>query len=358
MNLLEYHTYHTALGAAIAPDGIPLHYGNLKAEYRAALEQAVIMDRSHEGRIEASGRDRFNLIHRISTNDVLGMTLGEGRPTIFTNPIGRIIDRIVIYNRGETALLTTEPGRGTPILNYLRRQVFFSDEASFNDMGDSTRQLVLHGPNADAVIEELAPGASTIPPFYGLEAKIAEASVFVARRKPISGTHWIILVPRQQAAAIWSAMLEAGSAFGLIPAGSLTYNAVRIRAGYPAAGCELSTDYIPLEAGLWDEVSFTKGCYTGQEIIARMESRDRLAKRMVQVRLSAWVEAPAHLYFEGKAVGTLTSSVTTPDGEILGIGFLKVPLAMHEQELAAGENGSQAVITALAGVQPPQRTKR
>ena len=351
MNLLERHT---GLGGIVAPDGIPLHYGNLKAEYHAALEQAVLMDRSHEGRFEASGRDRFNLIHRISTNDVLHMAPSEGRPTIFTNPNGRILDRIMIYNRGETALLTTEPGRGAPLMSYLERQVFFGDEASFTDLAGATRQFVLHGPLADTIIEALVPGASAILQFFGLEANIGETQVFLARRKPMSGIHWAIIVPVPQAELVWLTILETGSAFGLIPTGSLVYNALRIRAGHPAAGRELSTDYIPLEAGLWDEVSFTKGCYTGQEIIARMESRNRLAKTIVQLRLSAWVEAPGNLYLEGKAVGTLTSSVITPDDEILGIGFVKVPLAIPDQELVAGENKGRAIITALAGAQPPQ----
>ncbi len=149
-------------------------------------------------------------------------------------------------------------------------------------------------------------------------------------------------------------IMEAGKPFGLIPAGSLTYNTLRIRAGRPAAGHELSTDFIPLEAGLWDEVSFTKGCYTGQEIIARMESRNRLAKTMVKLSLSQMVEAPAPLFHEGKTVGTLTSSVTSPDGEFFGIGFVKTTLAEEGQQFTVGESTIEASISALAGVQPSQ----
>ncbi len=350
MSLLEQHI---ALGAALAPDGIPLHYGDLKAEYHAALNQAVIMDRSHEGRIEAKGRDRFQLIHRISTNDVLNMAISEGRATIFTNANARILDRIMIYNRGEIALLTTEPGRGAALTTFLQRQIFFNDEVAFTDISPVTRQFVLHGPNADAVMDALVPDAGSTASLHGIEAKIKDVSVFIARRKPVSGSHWAIFVPIDYAETVWQTVLKQGAAFGLIPAGSQTYNAVRIYAGRPA-GRELSVDYIPLEAGLWDEVSFTKGCYTGPEIIARMESRNRLAKTIVKMRLSSWVEAPANLYFDGKSVGTLTSSVTTPDDEILGIGFVKVPMAIPELKFIVGENDVEAVITSLAGAQPPQ----
>jgi tRNA-modifying protein YgfZ len=351
MSLLDIYT---SQGAALAPDGIPLHFGNIKSEYKAAIENAVIMDRSHEGRLEARGRDRFNLVHRISTNDVLNMKSGEGRPTIFTNPTGRIIDRIMMYDRGETAFITTEAGRSNAVLNYLQRQIFFNDEASFVDISPSTRQFVLHGPEADSVVEALVPGVTKLPDLFGVDAVIADAQIFLGRRKPISGRHWIIVVPLEQAKQIWLKLMEQGAASGLIPAGSLTYNTLRIRAGRPAAGRELTQDFIPLEAGLWDEVSFTKGCYTGQEIIARMESRNRLAKTMTQMRLTSFIEAPQTLYLDGKPAGTLTSSVQTPDDEILGIGFVKVAVAVPEQALVVGETGIQAVVTELAGTQPPQ----
>ena len=351
---MSLHDTYLEQSAFLAPDGIPLHFGDTKAEYLAALENAVIMDRSHEGRIEARGRDRFNLVHRISTNDVLNMASGEGRPTIFTNPTGRIIDHIIMVDRGETALITTEAGRGNAVLNYLQRQIFFNDEASFVDLTSSTRQFVLHGPKADSVLDTLVPGASALPDLYSMDARIADVPVFLARRKPINGSHWAIIAQLEQADTVWLKILENGVSFGLIPAGSLAYNALRIRAGRPAAGRELTQDFIPLEAGLWDEVSFTKGCYTGQEIIARMESRSRLAKTMTQLKLEHFVEAPQNLYAEGKSAGTLTSSVQTPDGEILGIGFVKLAFAVPEQTLTVGETGVQAVITALAGAQPPQ----
>jgi folate-binding protein YgfZ len=351
MSLLDQHR---SRGAILAPDGIPLHFGDQKAEYRAALEHAVLMDRSHEGRIEARGRDRIDLIQRISTNDLLQMQQNEGRPTIFTNPNGRILDRIMVYNRGENALFMTEPGRNIPLLQYLQRQVFFNDDATFVDLTPVTRQFVLHGPEADAVIERFTDSDLSVEGYLGIDAIIEDVPVYMVRRKPITGAHWALIVPNEGAAQVWNAISQQGAGYGLLPAGSLVYNALRIRAGRPA-GRELSTDYIPLEAGLWDEVSFSKGCYTGQEIIARMESRGRLAKTMVTLQLDKWVEAPADLYADGKLVGTLTSSVVTPDNEILGIGFVKVPNAIPDHRLAVGEGVGEAVITSLAGAQPPQR---
>lgn len=351
---MTLHNLHLALNATLAADGIPLHFGDLKTEYHAALTGAVLMDRSHEGRLEASGRDRLELIHRISTNDLSNMASGEGRPTIFTNPNARILDRAFVYNQREKALLITEPGRGTPLAAYLQRNVFFNDDFKLVDLYAATHLFALHGPSADAVMEAWWPGLARLEPYFSTELTRDEIAVFVARRKPISGAHWVVVVPLEHAVMIWSSLLEAGTADGLTAAGSLTYNTLRIRAGAPAIGRELSQNYIPLEAGLWDEVSFTKGCYTGQEIIARMESRNRLAKLVVTLVMSAPADAPTDIFREGHKTGTLTSSVTTPDGEHIGIGFVKLIDAIPGSDISIGAEGIPATILSLAGAPPPQ----
>ncbi|MEP7291992.1 MAG: glycine cleavage system protein T [Chloroflexota bacterium] len=342
-------TLYEAQNAVRANDGIPLHFGDLAREYQAALHDVVLMDRSHEGRFEIGGRDRLALLHRISTNDLLTLAEGEGRPTLFTNANARILDRATVYHRGERALILTEPGRGDALMRYLQRNIFFNDDAQVHDQAQATRQLVLHGVKADAVGWRFAPELAAM---HGANVTIAGAQVWIGRDKAISGGHWRLIVANDAAEKVWTALLDAGAEDGLIPAGSLTYNAVRIRAGRPGVGRELSAEYIPLEVGLWDEVSFTKGCYTGQEIIARMESRGKLAKTIVTLRLNAWVEAPAKITLEGREIGMLTSSVQTPDGNMMGIGVIKVAAALVGAQVTVGETGT-AEITALAGAQPP-----
>lgn len=340
--------YGTTSTAVVAGDGIPLHFGNITDEYSAALERAVIMDRSHEGHFELSGRDRLAIPHRISTNDLLTLAPGEVRPTIFTNATARILDRALFIDRGERVLVITEPGRGEALQRYIQRNIFFNDEAHIHNLAGTMRQFVLHGPNADAVAQQFAP---ELAPMHGESVQISGVEVFIIRDKPISGSHWRMLVPSEKADNIWAAFVAAGTEYGLIPAGSLTYNALRIRAGRPGAERELSTEYIPLEVGLWDEISFTKGCYTGQEIIARMESRGKLAKTIVRLRLQSMVEAPAPIRLDGREIGTLSSSVQTPNGDLLGIGVLKVAAALPGSHVAVAE-GIDAEIIALAGVQP------
>jgi folate-binding protein YgfZ len=189
--------------------------------------------------------------------------------------------------------------------------------------------------------------------YASTEISIADTDILILQRKSISGGHWAILVSQDKAAEVWRFLIQSGQGEGIRPAGSLVYNALRIRAGLPAAGRELSLDYIPLEAGLWDEVSFGKGCYTGQEIIARMESRGRLAKTIVQLKLSRFVESPQKLMLENKEIGTMTSSVLTPMDEALAIGFVKIGDAVIGRRLSVADTDVEGEVTGLAGVQPP-----
>lgn len=356
--------FHAAQGAKVADDGIPLQYTELQIEYQAALTSCVLLDRSHEGRLSISGADRVEIVHRISTNDLHNMALGEGRPTIFTNANARIIERAVAFADGTddhpTLLLMTGPGRNAPLRDYLQRNIFFRDAAKIEDMTPKTAQFDLHGPTADSVIEALVPGATALPPMHGQMLEGGEGGHgFITRREPYSGEHWTVIVPVEQAAALWLKILEAGQPYGLIAAGSLTFNTLRIRAGHPAVGRELSQEYIPLEIGLWDEVSFKKGCYTGQEIIARMESRGKLARMLVHLDLSAPVNAPVDLTGDdGKRVGSVTSSVVAPSGEVFALGVVKTSLAVPGATFKAGEATATATavpiatISRIAGSQP------
>jgi len=347
---MNLQAFHQSQGATLASDGIPLHYGDLLKEYQAALNDAVLLERSHEGRLQLFGNSRYEILNRMSTNKMVDMAENEGRPTIFTNPTARILDRIVVYNRNEHLLMITEPGQADWLRNLLQRNIFFGDDARLVDITPLTKMFALHGAKADSIVAALGIETNSIVPLYGTEISIADATIYVARRKIISGSHWVFICPTEQAVAVYQAILQAGQAFGLIPAGSLTYNSLRIRAGRPARP-ELNTDYIPLEIGLWDEVSFTKGCYTGQEIIARMESRAKLAKTIVALELTQFVQAPAEIYHDGRSVGKLTSSVQAPTGEIFAMAVLKTDFIETGTELTVGENKVQAKVTGLLGEQ-------
>ena len=124
------------------------------------------------------------------------------------------------------------------------------------------RILPLHGDAADMAIEPLAPNSREMPALGCAEIETDIAGLIIARRKSIGGGHWIVIAAQEAATEVHRRLLQRGAASSLVPAGSLTYNSLRIRSGRPA-GLELSSNYIPLEVGLWDEVSFTKGLLHG-----------------------------------------------------------------------------------------------
>ena len=332
-------------GARLAADSIPLDFGDQAAEYQAALETAILLDRSHEARLALRGQSALDLIYRISTNDLNGLGLNQGRPTILTNATGRIIDRIIVYQCEDQILVLGEPGRDPALSNYLQRNIFYGDDVQLSNLTASTRALDLHGPAASRVLQALYPECASLPVFTGHETG---TSIYVARRDPVIEQRWTLVVPNDQAADLWLRLSQAGAA----PAGSLIYNVLRVRAGLPSVGRELSENFIPLEVGLWDEVSFSKGCYTGQEIIARMESRHRLAKTLVTLKLNASVEPPADIYVSGRRAGQLTSCVTAPDGEIFALAVIKPEFAHEGQTLEIGDEKTPAQVQALAGSQP------
>jgi folate-binding protein YgfZ len=343
---MDLNTVQLSQGARLAPDQIPLDFGDQAAEYAAALEAAVLLDRSHEARLALYGTSALDIVDRISTNDLSKLSIGAGRPSILTNAHARILDRIVVFKRADHALVLGEPGRARPLAAYLQRNIFFGDDARIVDFGTVTHGFDLHGPHSGGILAALGVDTARLDVWQSCEAEIGGSAVFVSRRKPVVEQRWSLMVAKEQAAQVWSALVEAGA----LPAGSMIYNVLRVRAGFGSVGRELSEKYIPLEVGLWDEVSFSKGCYTGQEIIARMESRQRLAKMLVRLELDAMVPAPADLVHDGRTVGQLTGSVTAPDGTIFALGVIKTPLAERDQRIAVGPDGIAARVIAPAGI--------
>ncbi|MFW5709220.1 MAG: hypothetical protein ACOCX5_03265 [Chloroflexota bacterium] len=351
----DLKTIYNEQGATLAADGIPIHFGDEKAEYEAALNTVVLLDRSHEGRILLTGRDRIDLLNRISTNELLNLSEGQGRATILVNANGRVLDRIVVYHRDENAILVTSgPGRNNAVGNYLQANIFYQDQVAITNLRATTSAFALHGPRADSIIALLSADALGLHTYGLLQTRVDDIEITLLRVHPLSEAAWTIIVSSEQAPKLWQHLIALRSEHGVQPAGGLTYNALRIRAGWPGEGSELTDAYIPLELGLWDEVSFAKGCYTGQEIIARMESRGRLAKALVRVDLDTMMKAPADIFAGSRLIGKLTSSTQTPLGELFAMGVVKVDYARAGARVKIGSvDGPEATVVDWLGTRPP-----
>ena len=300
--------------------------------YQAARETAVLTDRSDLGTILISGETRFDLLNRMSTQKVQSMNKGEGTATILTTDIGRIVDRLLLYATGSTIYALTGENNCDAIIRYLMRFVFFQDDFHMQDISQETAVFGVYGPQARQTLAEAGFSDGDLRMQNLRQVQFGDVSAYLHRTDPILGDGYFVMGEEKDRAALWQRLLDAG----LVVAEADAFDYLRIEAGLPRFGRELTGDYIPLEANLWADVSFNKGCYIGQEIIARMESRGKLAKKLVQFTAAAPVEPGSDIQANGKNAGTVTSTAVGPNGTI-GLGYVKTAVLEAEKELAVGD---------------------
>jgi aminomethyltransferase len=158
------------------------------------------------------------------------------------------------------------------------------------------------------------------------------SAVYIHRTDPIAGDGYFVMDHSDDKATLQQALLDGG----ITAIDEALFDYLRIESGQPRFGRELTDDYIPLEANLWDDVSFNKGCYTGQEIIARMESRGRVAKQLVKLSPNVPLESGAELRAAGKKAGQVTSTAVGPEGA-LALAYVKTAFLDNGDTLSAGE---------------------
>lgn len=302
---------------------------NINSEhYATALQHAVMVPRPAVGRIWAEGQHRLDLVHRMSTADLTNIQPGEGRTTVLTNHNARIVDRLLLIHLDDTrALYLTGAGREDLVRGWLQRYIFFNDDLRLTAAGDSLTQVDLYGPAAPLLAGRLLPAAAGLARHHAT----SDGDLVIVRLEQIAGDAFALIGPP---ARIEAARLELARA-GVPLADAALRDVLRVEAGLPDVAGELTEDYIPLEAGLWGDVSFSKGCYLGQEIIARMESRGRLAKTMIVFSASAVVPPGTPLKGPGGERGTVTSAVVSPVHGPLGVGFIKPDAAEPGTPLTA-----------------------
>jgi tRNA-modifying protein YgfZ len=237
---------------------------------------------------------------------------------VLTTPLARIVDLLWVLNRGETALLITGVGRATAVRRWLAGYIFYNDRVKFEDASNTLHQFEIHGPQAGVIAATLLPGAQSLSENQFIE----KDEVIVWRNRPMLNDRFTLIAPAERTKDLW----ETAIATGAFPAGDAAYQLLRISAGMPGEA-ELTEEYIPLEANLWPAVSFTKGCYTGQEIIARMESRGKLARRLCGIKLTAPVPVGADVRVNETLVGRVTSAAILPDLGPVALAYLKTTYA-------------------------------
>ncbi|MGE0214293.1 YgfZ/GcvT domain-containing protein [Mycolicibacterium sp.] len=324
-----------------SPDaGAVWHYGDPLGEQRAAEVGAIVVDRSHRAVLTLTGADRKTWLHSISTQHVSELPDGAVTENLSLDGQGRVEDHWVQTELAGTTVLDTEPWRAEPLLSYLRKMVFWADVTV--EPADLA-VLSLIGPHlADA--EVLAVLGVDALPAEGT-ATALPAGGFV-RRLPGSGHEFDVVVPRDQAPGLVDRLVGAG----VRRAGVWAYEAHRVAARRPRLGVDTDERTIPHEVGwIGPAVHLDKGCYRGQETVARVHNLGKPPRMLVLVHLDGTPERPAPgdpLLAGGRTVGRLGTVVDHVDEGVIALALLKRGLPADTPLTTGGEVGAAAVIDA------------
>ena len=321
------------------PDaGAIWHYGDPLGEQRAAETDAVLVDRSHRAVLALTGGDRQTWLHSISTQHVSELPDGASTQNLSLDGQGRVEDHWIQTELGGVTYLDTEPWRGEPLLTYLRKMVFWSDVTP--DTADMA-VLSLLGPRlADqAVLDAL-----------GLDALPAEPTAVpvkdgFVRRMPGTAADQIeldLLVPRDQSTT-WKQRLA-----GVRPAGVWAYEAHRVAAVRARLGVDTDERTIPHEVGwIGGAVHLDKGCYRGQETVARVHNLGKPPRMLVLLHLDGSVDRPSTgepVLAGGRPVGRLGTVVDHVDLGPVALALVKRGLPADAQLAIGPENASVAAM--------------
>lgn len=323
-------------------------FGDPEAEYAAIRGGAGVMDASHRGTLLVTGSDRRGFLDRMLTQDLKDLVPGGVRQSFWLTRQGRIEADLVLVEAGDRILADLDIHAAAPCAAGLTGYVFGEDVA-VADASDSFHRIAVHGPGAiDLCARAAKCEALDLGDLCAAEIEIEGASVIAARRDQASAPGIELFVPRAHALRAWDAILAASEALRRArPAGWFAYNTARIEGGTPLFNVDFGPGNLPHETGLLDQrVSFRKGCYLGQEIVARMQHLGRPKQVLVGLRPAADVlpVAGAQVFSRegaacGPQVGVVTSSTISP---MLGAS----PIAFAMIKSAAAEPGTTVMVSA------------
>ncbi len=313
--------HHHQSGAIFSQDEVlvPTSFGNDAAAYAAAKTGVALVDRSHWGRIRVGDRDRHRFLHNQSTNAIEGLQPGQGCETVLVTATARTLDLATVYVDSDTLLLLVSPGQASPLMDWMDRYIFFADKVTLANETETAITLSLMGPDSEALLAQLGVAVPPGAPLHShFSATLAGTTVQIAIGNGLALPGFTLFAPVAAGAEVWQALQEAGA----VPLGETVWERLRLEQGRPLPGAELTEDHNPLEAGLWHAVSFTKGCYIGQETIARLNTYQGVKQQLWGLQLAEGVPPGTPILLAEEKVGKVTSCVPVEEGAI-ALGYLR-----------------------------------
>ncbi|RMH69196.1 MAG: aminomethyl transferase family protein [Gemmatimonadetes bacterium] len=354
MKKTPLHSTHQHLHATFTEQNgwqIPAHYGSVTAEYHALVEDVGVIDVSTLGKFRATGKDALGLLNRLSTNNLMQMEPFHAMSTVLTTEKGRIVDLLIVLKSKKQELLAlTSPHQIETDLQWIENYTFPLDDAHFENVTDSFGCLLIAGFSAVKVLSDLAGKPVEEWSIHQFDhTSIDHVPCTLMRTSDLSVPAYYLICPAEYAPLVWSAVVANGAT----PVGDQAYQTLRIETGLPVGGYELTKAVNPLEAGLHHAISFNKGCYVGQEVVARVDSSKKIKHSLYGLRLEGdQLPAPQDkIYTETeKEIGFITSSVRSIKlQQLVALGYIK------NRDFTAGMDviiRSQTVIRAKTSTLP------
>jgi folate-binding protein YgfZ len=312
--LTDFHRAHGAEFKEVGDWLLPAHFGNATAEYRAVRTNSGLIDLSHRGLLQFTGPDRLAFLQGMLSNDLRVLKPFDGQQAALLTQQGKVIADVRVLCAMNSFYLDFWANRKDSITAHLNRYLV-ADEVEIADRSNEYAILSVQGPRSTEILRELTAELQQ-PEHAGQHAmaQIDGAAVCVVRDSQVGEVGYDLIIPVASLIAIAEKLTELGKQFSAAWVGAEAENVLRVEAGTPRYGIDFDQDNLLLEVGLDSAVSFSKGCYLGQEVVERIRSRGHVNKKLCGLVLEGQSPAAAgtSLVADGKEIGKITSSVFSP----------------------------------------------
>lgn len=347
---------HVKAGAKIVPFAgwqMPLSYSGVTDEHQAVRTTVGLFDISHMGRFELSGKGAEAYLEHLTPGPVHKMQRGSAQYSMLLNENGGILDDIYIYKRGvDRFFVIVNAANLDKDFKWMTRHL--PEGVSLNNVSGETAMLALQGPKSSEVLVQIIPfGKSEIALRTFIETELVPArgaKALIARTGYTGEKGYELVVPAEAAETVWNALLEAGKAERIKPAGLGSRDTLRLEMGYPLYGHDMNEETTPLEADLERFIDFGKD-FIGKEALVRQREKGLQRKLIGFELLTGGVPREGHtIYSDQKIIGKVASGNFSPS--------LRKGIGMGYVDTRYSEEGSEILIDIRGNATPAAIVKR
>lgn len=352
--------YHKTTGAVFAErEGwyLPFHFGETTSEYDAVRSHIGLLDLSHRALLDFTGPDRASFLQGMISNDLLNLSTGGGLYAMFLNQQGKVLGDCRVFCTDNSFLLDLWEPIKEKLLDHLNRYLV-ADQVEITDLTEHYGLISVQGPQSERFVREIAELSETPEHlFFHSMARVYGIGVRFVRSSHTGEDGFDFIIPKSGLLRFAQDLDDVGKHFSAAWVGEQAAEILRVESGIPRYGVDITEDNLLLETGLDHAVSFTKGCYLGQETVERIRSRGHVNKRLVGLLLEGQETARARdlIFSADKEVGTITSSVYSPTlGRPIALGYLRRDFWTTGTSLSVNHDSAAipATVTDLPFVKP------